>query len=143
MVKYVESLLQILTLCFADASVRTRFLEERTLKTPLSQQSSHSPREEEGQRVAMEDRRRRSIAFEILAKEMLRYLDNSDDVKVAITELHERLETSENRYFCSASGPASDERKWPTNFEIFRQGEEELCIASWARWDAQLKGLVT
>ena len=27
-------------------------------------------------------------------------------------------------------------------FEIFRQGEEELCIASWARWDAQLKGLV-
>ena len=24
---------------------------------------------------------------------------------------------------------------------IFRQGEE-LCIASWARWDAQLQGLV-
>ena len=23
-----------------------------------------------------------------------------------------------------------------------RQGQEELCIASWARWDAQLKGLV-
>ena len=26
--------------------------------------------------------------------------------------------------------------------KLFRQGEEELCIASWARWDAQLKGLV-
>ena len=41
----------------------------------------------------MEDRRRRRIAFENLAKEMLRYLDNSDDVKVGITELQERLET--------------------------------------------------
>ena len=27
-------------------------------------------------------------------------------------------------------------------FVIFRQGEEELCIASWARRHAQLKGLV-
>ena len=26
--------------------------------------------------------------------------------------------------------------------KLFRQGEEESCIASWARWDAQLKGLV-
>ena len=25
-------------------------------------------------------------------------------------------------------------------FEIFRQGEEEICIASLARWNAQLKG---
>ena len=40
----------------------------------------------------MEDRRRRDIAFEKLAKEMLRYLDNSDDVKVGIAELQERLE---------------------------------------------------
>ena len=41
--------------------------------------------------VLMEDRRWRS-AFENLAKEMLRYLENSDDVKVCITELQERLE---------------------------------------------------
>ena len=27
-------------------------------------------------------------------------------------------------------------------FEIFRQGEEEVFIASLARWNAQLKGLV-
>ena len=27
-------------------------------------------------------------------------------------------------------------------FEIFRQGEEEVCIASWARWNPQLKGRV-
>ena len=26
--------------------------------------------------------------------------------------------------------------------EIFWQKEEELCIASWARWDAQRNGLV-
>ena len=27
-------------------------------------------------------------------------------------------------------------------FELFRQGEEEVCTASLARWNAQLKGLV-
>ena len=53
-------------------------------KTPLPQQSSPSAREEEGRWVLMVDRRRRSIAFEKLAKQMLRYLDNSDDVKVGI-----------------------------------------------------------
>ena len=37
------------------------------------------PIEEEAHRVVMEDRRRRRIAFENLAKGMLRYLDSSDD----------------------------------------------------------------
>ena len=100
---------------------------DRTMQTSLPQQSSSSAREEEGHWVLMEDRRRRRIAFENSAMEMLRYQDNSDDVKVGITELQERLDVSENRFFCSASGPA---------------GEEVLCIGSWARWDAQLKGLV-
>ena len=27
-------------------------------------------------------------------------------------------------------------------FEFFKQGDEEACIASLARWNAQLKGLV-
>ena len=40
----------------------------------------------------MEERRRRSIAFKKLAKEMLRYLHNSEEVKVVIVELQERLE---------------------------------------------------
>ena len=43
----------------------------------------------------MEDRRRQSIAFEKMAKRMLKYLEDSDDVKVGITELQERLEISE------------------------------------------------
>ena len=40
----------------------------------------------------MEDKRRQSFAFENLAKEMLRNLDNSEDLKVGITELQEQLE---------------------------------------------------
>ena len=40
----------------------------------------------------MEDRRRRGIACEKLAKEMMRYLNNSEKVKVSITELQERFE---------------------------------------------------
>ena len=55
----------------------------------------------------MEDRRRRKIAFENLAKEMLRYLDNCNEVKVGITELQERLEVPvQIGVSISASGPA-------------------------------------
>ena len=68
---------------------------ERTLKTPLPKQGSPSSRDEEDHWVAMEDKRRRSIAFEKMAKRMLKYLEDSDDVKVGITELQERLEISE------------------------------------------------
>ena len=57
---------------------------ERTLKTPLPLQSSPSSREEEGQWVAMEDSRRRSIACEKMAKRMLKFLEDSGDVKVGI-----------------------------------------------------------
>ena len=46
-----------------------------TLQTPLPQQSSSSAREEENHWEVMEERRRRRIAFENLAKGMLRYLD--------------------------------------------------------------------
>ena len=40
----------------------------------------------------VEERRRRRIAFENLAKGMLRYLDNCKEVKVGITILQERVE---------------------------------------------------
>ena len=66
---------------------------DRTPKTPLLQQSSSS--RGEGRRVLMEDKRRRGVASENLEKEMLRNLNNSDDVKVGITELQERLDISE------------------------------------------------
>ena len=116
---------------------------ERTLEMPLSQQSSPSSREEESQWVAVEDRRRRSIAFKNLAKEMLRNLDNSDDVKVGITELQERLDISEKiRISVRQVAQQSMNENGQTFFEIFRQGEEELCVASWTRWGAQLKNLV-
>ena len=84
---------------------------ERTLKTPLPQQGSPSAREEEGHWVLMEDRRRRSTAFEKVAKKMLRYPDNSDDVKVGITELQERLGMSEK--VCIS---VLQVRKWPNKF---------------------------
>ena len=63
-----------------------------TLQTPLPQQSSSSARAEEDHWEVMEERRRRRSAFENLAKGMLRYLDNCNDVKVGITELRERVE---------------------------------------------------
>ena len=40
----------------------------------------------------MEDRRRESVVFENVAKELLIYLENSEDLKMGITELQEQLE---------------------------------------------------
>ena len=65
-----------------------------TLQTPLPQKSS-SAREEEHLWELREERRRRRIAFENLAKSMQRYLDNCHEVKVGITELQERVEVHE------------------------------------------------
>ena len=68
---------------------------ERTLKTPMPQQSSPSSRDEESQWVAVEDRIRRRVAFEETARGMLRYLEDSEDLKVSVTELQEQLGMSE------------------------------------------------
>ena len=68
---------------------------ERTQKTPMPQQSSRSSRGEESQWVAVEDRRRRRVAFEETAGDILRYLENSEDLKVSVTESREQLARSE------------------------------------------------
>ena len=68
---------------------------ERTLKTPMPQQSSPSSRDGESQWVAVEDRRRRRVAFEETAGSFLRYLEDSEDLKVSVTELQEQLGMSE------------------------------------------------
>ena len=70
-----------MTLSFKEPGQKLR------LQAPLPQQSSSSAGEEEGHWVVMEDRRRRRIAFENLAKEMLRCLGNSDDVKVVLVQI--------------------------------------------------------
>ena len=70
-----------------------------TLQTPLRQQTSSSAREEEDHWELREERRRRRIAFESLAKSMLGYFDNCNEVKVGITELHERVEVLEQLCF--------------------------------------------
>ena len=86
---------------------------ERTLNTPLPQQSSPSARDAESQWVAMEDRRRRSTAFEKMAKR-----EDSDDVKVGITELPAGY-FGKSRYFHYASCPASNDRELPKDFRNF------------------------
>ena len=66
-----------------------------TLKTPLPQQSSPSSRDEESQWVAVEDRRRRRVAFEETARSLLRCAADSEDLKVSAAELQEELGMSE------------------------------------------------
>ena len=52
---------------------------ERRIRTPSS----------------VEDRCRRRVAFEDVAKRMLRYLEDSEDLKVSISEWKGQLETPE------------------------------------------------
>ena len=89
----------------------------------------------------MEEGRRRRIAFENVAKGMLRYLDNCTDVKVASLNCE-----NERRCHCNSESPFIKQQAMSEdgqNFlEVFWQEEGSLCVASWARWEAQRKGLV-
>ena len=83
------------------------------------------------------------LAFENLANGFLRYLEDSEDLKVSVTELEEQLGISEEAGISIKQVAQQARNENGQNmFEIFRQGEEDVCIASWARWSAQLKGLV-
>ena len=91
----------------------------------------------------MEDRRRRACRFRGRpARGLLKYLEDSGDLKVSVTELQEKLGISEE-----AGVPIKQVAQQARNengrkiFEIFSRGEEDVCIASWASWNAQLKGL--
>ena len=115
---------------------------DSTLQTLLPQRSSSSAREEED-RWGLDGRQAK-------AKDCLRepsqghaeIFDKSDDVKVGITELRERVEVP-LQFGISIQHVAQLARSENGQkiFEVFWQ-EEELCTASWARWDAHRKGLV-
>ena len=92
---------------------------ETTLKTPTPQQSSPSSRDEESQWVAVEDRRRRRVAFEETAGGILRYLEDSQDLKVSVTELQEQWECPEKHVSPLSKLPAGQKRERPIYFEIF------------------------
>ena len=64
---------------------------------------------------------------------MLRYLEDSGDVKVGVTELQEQLEISEE---------AGVSIRQIAQQGMNDNGQEKVCIASLARWNAQSKGLV-
>ena len=67
---------------------------------------------------------------------------DSAKVNVGITELQERLEVPVQ--ICISIQQVAQQARSENDqkvFEIFRQ-EEELCVASWTRWDAQWKCLV-
>ena len=118
---------------YQGAKAKAPPCHNNTLQTPMPQQNS-SAREEEDHWVLMEDRRRRRIAFENLAKGMLRYLDNCNEVKVGITELQERVEVpAQIGITIQQVARQTTNEDGQKKFEVFWQEEGELCVASWAR----------
>ena len=80
--------------------------------------------------------------FEVAAKRMLRYLEDSGDLKVSISESKGQLETPEEAVFSIIQiAQKGRNEKGQKLLEIFGQGEDEVYIASLPRWDTQLKGL--
>ena len=79
----------------------------------------------------MEVKRKCGVAFEDAAKRMLNYIENSEDLKVSLSELKEQLETLEEAGFSTMqiAQQARNERDQKV-FETFRQGESEVYIAS-------------
>ena len=100
-----------------------------TLQAPLPQRSSSSARGEEDHWEVREERRRRRIAFENLAKSMLRYLDNCNEVKMGITELQERVEVPAQICISIQQVAQAMNKDGQTFFEVFWQ-EGELFVAS-------------
>ena len=89
----------------------------------------------------MEGWRRRRIAFDNLAKEMLRYLDNSDDVKVGINELQERLEVPV-QIGISIQQVAQLARMAKRFLKYFGNKKRSHVLPASARREAQWKGSV-
>ena len=97
----------------------------------------------------VEDRRRRS-AFENLFKGVLRYLDNSNDVKVSITELQERVEVPLHFGISTqqVAQQAMNEND-PKIFEVFWQIERNYVLPAgpdgrrsgqaWSTWKEDVK----
>ena len=107
-----------------------------------AEQSSSSSRDEEGQRISVEDRRRRRVAFDEMAKRMLGYLEDSEDLKVGISELERRAgNAGGRRSIHHAHCQAGKERGRPKDFRHFQARNEEVCIASLARWNTHVKSL--
>ena len=110
-------------------------------------QRQRKPQEEkawkESQSAEVGDRRKWLAAHEDVAKRMLKYVEDSEDLKVSLRESKEQLESPEEAgiSIMQIAKQARNERGQKL-FHIFRQEENVVYIASVARWDTHLKGLV-
>ena len=102
--------------------------------------------EERSQRSVQDDNDKGDLcwteASEGIARRMVKFLEDSEAAKVSIRELEEQiLPPNESRINVVriARQARNEEGKM---IQIFRQGESEVLIASEARWDEQLKGLI-
>ena len=74
---------------------------------------------------------------------MIKYLEDSEITKVSTIELEEQvLAPNEPRINVVRIARLAGNEKKEQLFQILRQREGEVLIASMARWDVQLKGLV-
>ena len=74
---------------------------------------------------------------------MMKYLEDSEDLKVSLGALKDKLESPEETGIAIMQIAKQARKEGGQKiFQIFRQEENDVCIASLARWDRQLKGLV-
>ena len=84
-----------------------------------------------------------TAACEWIAKKMLKYFEGSEVLKVSTRDLKEQVlspdESSVRKVRIARQASSEESEKF---FQIFRQGANEVLIASMARWEEHLEGLV-
>ena len=110
-------------------------------------QRQRKPQEEkawkESQGLEEEDERKWCAAYEDAAKKMLKYLEDSEDLKVSLRELKEPLESSEEAgIFITQNAKQARNERGQKALPDLQARKNEVYIASLARWGTRPKGLV-
>ena len=79
----------------------------------------------------MEDRRKRRVAFGESAMKMLRFLEDSEDLKVGISELKEQMETPEDAGFSIMEIAQQARNVQGQNSEFFGKERKRCALPVW------------
>ena len=79
----------------------------------------------------MEDRRWRRVAFEETARSILRYPEDSEDLKVIVTELQERLGMSKKQVSPSSKLPCRQETRTATFLKFSGKEKKIFALPAW------------
>ena len=132
---------------YEGTAVKSLPMTKRRITNPMPQSSFSRKLSGESvcnQSQGLEDKDKQewNAACEDMLKKMLRYLEERVNLQVNLRELKEQFGLSERAGQCIVQiAKLARNERGKKLCQICRKEENEVHIASLARWDAQLKGL--